>query len=93
MTSGEGGMVASRNYVTAQKLRLLRTQGMERPFDKEILGFNNRMTDVHAAIGRVQLRKLRHFTARRVANATYLSRQLGWVQTPQDSWDVTHVYH
>ena len=36
-------------------VRLLRNQGMERRYENEVVGFNARMTDVHAAIGRAQL--------------------------------------
>jgi dTDP-4-amino-4,6-dideoxygalactose transaminase len=39
-------------------MRLYRNQGMEKQYDNEVVGFNTRMTDVHAAIGRVQLTKV-----------------------------------
>ena len=44
-------------------MRLLRNQGMERQYENEVVGFNNRMTDIHAAIGRVQLTKVDGWTA------------------------------
>ena len=59
MTSGEGGMIVTADDEIARKAKLLRNQGMEVKYQNEIVGFNNRMTDIHAAIGRVQLGKLR----------------------------------
>ena len=55
MTSGEGGMVACEDAELSRRVRLLRNQGMERQYANEVIGLNNRMTDIHAAIGRVQL--------------------------------------
>ena len=43
--------------------RLLRNQGMEQQYENEVIGFNARMTDIHAAIGRVQLTKVDAWTA------------------------------
>ncbi|MGB1652010.1 MAG: DegT/DnrJ/EryC1/StrS family aminotransferase, partial [Acidimicrobiales bacterium] len=77
----------------ARKAKLLRNQGMEVRYQNEVVGFNNRMTDIHAAIGRVQLGKLRERTVRRQANASYLSENLSVVITPVKSSDVDHVFH
>ena len=44
-------------------MRLYRNQGMERQYENEVVGLNNRMTDIHAAIGRVQLTKVGGWTA------------------------------
>ena len=55
MTTGEGGMVVRRGRGSPARVRLLRNQGMERRYENEVVGFNVRMTDVAAAIGRVQL--------------------------------------
>ena len=59
MTSGEGGMVAVSDPPgrAPRSMRLLRNQGMLRPYENELVGFNARMTDLHAAIGRVQARQ------------------------------------
>ncbi len=58
MTTGEGGMVVLRDEAAARTVRLLRNQGMEKQYLNEVVGYNMRMTDLAAAIGRVQLRKL-----------------------------------
>jgi dTDP-4-amino-4,6-dideoxygalactose transaminase len=92
MTSGEGGMVAADDEVL-RLLRLLRNQGMERRYENEVVGFNARMTDVHAAIGRVQLQKLADWTDRRRAIAAVYDDQLHGVVTPPVAGNVRHVYH
>ena len=93
MTSGEGGMIVTADDEIARKAKLLRNQGMEVRYQNEIVGFNNRMTDIHAAIGRVQLGKLRERTTRRQENASFLSENLFSVTTPSKSSDVDHVFH
>lgn len=93
MTSGEGGMVVSADEATDQRVRLLRNQGMARQYENEIAGFNARMTDLHAAIGRVQLRKLAGWTADRRRNAARLDAELEGVLTPPVAAGVEHVYH
>ena len=93
MTSGEGGMVSTSDAALDRRLRLLRNQGQERRYENEIVGLNNRMTDIHAAIGRVQLAALRERTTRRQANAAYLDEHLEGVVTPFVDPRATHVYH
>ncbi|WP_101523022.1 DegT/DnrJ/EryC1/StrS family aminotransferase [Nocardioides houyundeii] len=93
MTSGEGGMVSCATDEIARALRLLRNQGMERQYANEVVGFNARMTDIHAAIGRVQLRKVEGWTEQRRANAAYLDEHLTGVQVPTVHEHATHVYH
>lgn len=69
-------MVVCSDDDTARRVRLLRNQGMERRYANEIVGHNARMTDVHAAIGRVQLRRLPSWTAERRRNAQFLTGAL-----------------
>ncbi|GAA1630346.1 DegT/DnrJ/EryC1/StrS family aminotransferase [Leucobacter chromiireducens] len=96
MTAIEGGMVACRTADTARRLRLLRNQGMETQYANEVVGFNARMSDMHAAVGRVQLRKVDAWTHTRQANAAFFDRELGGVGglvTPRTAPEATHVYH
>jgi dTDP-4-amino-4,6-dideoxygalactose transaminase len=51
------------------------------------------MTDIHAAIGRVQLTKVDAWTAQRQANAAYLSANLAGVTPPPVADGAVHVYH
>ena len=96
MTSLEGGMVSTADAELARRVRLLRNQGMERQYANEVVGLNNRMTDVAAAVGRVQLTKLAGWTAARRANAAVLDAGLAGapgVVTPHVPHGYTHVYH
>lgn len=93
MTSGEGGMVTAGSPEIARMLRLLRNQGMERQYENEIVGFNARMTDLHAAIGRVQLTKVDAWTRKRRENAAFLDAHLTGVEVPVVAPGVHHVYH
>jgi dTDP-4-amino-4,6-dideoxygalactose transaminase len=93
MTSGEGGMVVLRESDKARICRLLRNQGMEKRYQNEIPGFNLRMTDIHAAIGRVQLRKLAEMTEKRLQNASYLSKNLSTESVPYVPLGHKHVFH
>lgn len=93
MTSGEGGMIAAENEQIARMARLLRNQGMERQYENEVVGFNARMTDIHAAIGRVQLTKVDAWTRTRQQNAAYLDANLRGVVVPPVLEGATHVYH
>lgn len=96
MTSGEGGMVSCANEEIARNIRLLRNQGMETQYANEVVGFNARMTDVHAAIGRVQLTKVNGWTVQRQRNATVLNEGLAGtagVHLPRVAEGAVHVYH
>jgi dTDP-4-amino-4,6-dideoxygalactose transaminase len=93
MTAGEGGMVVTDNAEVARMLRLLRNQGQEIRYQNEVIGFNTRMTDIHAAIGRVQLAKLPGWTKQRQENAAYLDANLKGVVTPFLAPGTTHSYH
>tara|TARA_R100000365_G_C2748490_1_gene80172 strand:- start:10870 stop:11967 length:1098 start_codon:yes stop_codon:yes gene_type:complete len=93
MTSGEGGMVVARDDALARVVRLLRNQGMERQYENELIGFNARMTDIHAAIGRVQLTKVSAWTHIRQQNARFLDENLRGVSVPAVADGAEHVYH
>lgn len=93
MTSGEGGMVTTRDDAVARRVRLLRNQGMEARYANELVGFNNRMTDIHAAIGRAQLGRLDTWTQMRRANAAFLDNNLRGVAVPTVGPGARHVYH
>lgn len=93
MTSGEGGMVSVATAETERLMRLYRNQGMQRQYENEVVGFNNRMTDLHAAIGRVQLTKVGGWTKQRQENADYLGANLEGVVPPPVAEGAVHVYH
>ncbi|GGS21107.1 MULTISPECIES: DegT/DnrJ/EryC1/StrS family aminotransferase [Actinokineospora] len=93
MTSGEGGMVSTGDADVERTLRLLRNQGMERQYENELVGFNARMTNLHAAIGRVQLTKVGGWTETRRANAAFFDANLTGVGVPAVADGAVHVYH
>lgn len=93
MTSGEGGMITAADDDIARTARLLRNQGMEKQYENEVIGFNARMTDIHAAIGRVQLAKVDDWTRTRQQNAAFLDANLTGVVTPPVRDGAVHVYH
>ncbi|EPR76637.1 UDP-4-amino-4-deoxy-L-arabinose--oxoglutarate aminotransferase [Leifsonia rubra CMS 76R] len=93
MTSGEGGMITTSSDELARMARVLRNQGMERRYENEVVGFNTRMTDIHAAIGRVQLRKLAGWTKQRQDNAQFFNDNISGVVTPPTAEGSVHVYH
>ncbi len=94
MTTGEGGILTTGNPVIAEKVRLLRNQGQQARYCHTTIGYNMRMTEIEAAIGLVQLRRLEQFTEKRISNAHFLTEHLkGVVQTPLARPGYHHVYH
>lgn len=93
ITSGEGGMITTNDEVVAEKCRMIRNHGMRKRYYHEELGFNFRMTNVHAAIGLAQMTKLDKFNHIRQSNAQFLSEKLQAVITPSVPADRTHVFH
>lgn len=103
ITTGEGGAVTTRSDELAEALRRFRSHGTRpRPdlgpwaYDVKDLGFNYRLTDVQAALGLSQLRKLPVFLARRRAIAErYRSALAGTavVLPPAPPPGTTHAYH
>ena len=91
--SAEGGMVTTDDDAIAEKVRMLRNHGMKRRYYHDMLGYNFRMTDLHAAIGLAQVNRLDDFTAKRRANAEYLSAHINSVITPTVMPGNAHVWH
>ena len=96
MTTGEGGMITTDDEGIAQRARMIIAHGMKVRYYHETLGCNYRMTDMAAAIGIEQLKKLPAFNARRAANAAWYDQQLANIPgliTPSVAPDRTHIYH
>ena len=96
LTTAEGGMIILKDDALAQKLRLLKAFGVNRthgerniPGDYDVvdLGYNYRMSEVHAAIGIEQIKKLPSFLQMRKENFLslegYLSGLNGFCILPQ----------
>lgn len=94
MTSGEGGMITTNDGDIADTSTLLREHGARVRYQHEMLAFNFRMTNIHAAIGLAQMGKIEEWTQKRHENATRLNQLLeGVVATPVVRDWAEHVYH
>ncbi len=93
MAMGEGGIITTNDDALADRARLLRAHGMRQRYYHESLGYNFRLTDIQAAIGLEQLKKLERYNERRIANAQYLTAHLEGVVTPQVKPGYRHVFH
>jgi perosamine synthetase len=95
ITTGEGGMCLTDDDTIAARLRMLKDIGFdpENPTKKkyvfDVRGMNYRMTNVQAAIGAAQLKKIEHIIARKRWVAAMYNKHLetdGIVTHPQMSW-------
>jgi dTDP-4-amino-4,6-dideoxygalactose transaminase len=93
MTTGEGGMITTSDAGIAEKCRVIRQHGMRRRYYHDELGYNFRMTDIQAAIGLEQLKKLPGFNQKRNQNAAYLNHHLQGVVPPITPDGYEHVFH
>lgn len=96
MTTGEGGMITTNSQEIYERANLIRAHGSKVKYYHEILGFNFRMTDIAAAIGLEQLKKLSKFNKARQKNASYLNKNLSKIPgiiVPVPDKNATHVYH
>jgi dTDP-4-amino-4,6-dideoxygalactose transaminase len=96
LTSGEGGLITTGSDELADRLRLLRNQGMRERYRYEMAGNNYRMTDLQAAVCLPQLDTYAANVERRRANAASLSTGLGDVTglvLPTTLADRAHVWH
>lgn len=95
MTTGEGGAITTNNATVAEKARIIRNHGMVSRDEHIVLGFNNRMTEIEAALGLVQLAKLDELNAQRILNSEYLITEiekLEWAITPWVNMENRHTY-
>ena len=79
MFVGEGGMTCTNSQELAEKMRLRRSHGESGRYLHTMLGLNYRMTDVEAAIGREQLKRLDEMLAVRRRNAAILNQGLAGI--------------
>ena len=96
MTTSEGGMITTNNKEFAENAKVFRAHGSAVKYHHDVLGYNFRMTDIGAAIGIEQLKKIDSFNDKRIANAAYLNEGLSdveGVETPIVKDDYKHVYH
>jgi perosamine synthetase len=96
ITTGEGGIITTNDEALADRLRIYRNQGMRQRYQYEMAGTNYRMTDVQAAIGIPQLKRIDAINAARQKNAETLNELLADVTeiaTPITTAGNSHVWH
>ena len=96
ITTGEGGIVTTNSVDVAQKARMIRSHGQRERYLHQTLGFNYRMTDISAALGIHQLRRLDELNSKRSNNASFLASQITNMRgltPPAVGPDRKHVFH
>lgn len=110
LTTGEGGAITTNDEELFERLRMARSHGITRDparmaaeapegpwvYEQRSLGFNYRMTDLQAALGRSQLRRLDQFCSRRteiVRRYRDALSGLDWLDLPFDAGNQTVCYH
>ena len=96
LMTGEGGMLTTDDDALAASARRFRHHGQGERYEYLSLGYNYRMTDVAAAIGRVQLGRLDAISRARRANAAFYDAALAGIDgvtTPAVPEGVEHAYH
>ena len=93
MTTGEGGMVTTDNKEFAEKIFALRNHGMTNRNDHTILGYNYRLSEIHAAIGVVQLKKLEKFNKKRTEISNILRDELSSISWLEAQYIPDYIKH
>ena len=96
VTAGEGGVITTNDPDIASEVRLLRNQGMSGRYEYARVGFNARMTDVHAALAVPHLQRLEEINETRRSNAARLTdglEGLPGITVPAVETDRYHVFH
>ncbi len=95
ITTGEGGIITTDSDKIAERCRYLRDHGQKKKYIHIILGYNYRMTNIQAALGISQLRKLDSLNNLRIRNAEYYNKNIKAVglKKPYKNKNVKHVYH
>jgi len=95
ITTGEGGIITTNDKKLNERLRLLKNHGQSSQYHHIILGYNYRMTEMQAAIGIEQLKKLNGIISSKQKNQEYVTKKLSSVKgvtPPVVPADRKHVY-
>lgn len=98
LMTGEGGMLVTNNEEFAKKAKMFRSHGQEegKKYQYYDLGYNYRMTDMIAALGIEQLKKVIKLNSVRIQNAQYLLEGLSGIKglvLPKVKIGNAHVFH
>ena len=89
ITTGEGGMIILKNLKFSKLLRKKKAFGYDKSLDQRVypglydvdqLGFNYRMSELHASLGVIQINKFKRFLIKRAQNFKYLSSKLKYLK-------------
>jgi len=92
---GDAGMVITNNKIVAERIKILRNQGNKAKYYHLVLGYNNRMDTLQAAILKVKLKYLEAWNRKRQGNAEYFKQRLKGlkIKAPFVPEYNTHIYH
>jgi perosamine synthetase len=96
LTTAEGGMITTDDEAVADRLRVLRNQGMRARYQYEVVGHNYRMTDLQASLGLPQLAGYRTQVEQRRRNADMLTtglKDVAGLTLPAELERRGHVWH
>lgn len=96
LTTAEGGMITTDDGDVADRLRILRNQGMRARYQYEMVGHNYRMTDLQASLALPQLPHYRQQVEQRRRNADLLSiglKDIPGLELPRELPNRSHVWH
>lgn len=98
ITSGEGGMITTDDQALYEKMKILRSQGVDpnKKYWHSVIGFNYRMTNMQAAVGLAQLEQINwHLEERKRVTSlyqTYFSTLNDYIDLQSVPMNTTHVY-
>jgi len=92
---GDAGMVLTEADAIADRLKILRNQGNKDKYYHLVLGYNNRMDAIQAAVLKIKLKHLDSWNKKRQENAQYFNQQFKDlnINTPFVPEYTTHIYH
>jgi dTDP-4-amino-4,6-dideoxygalactose transaminase len=93
---GDGGAILTNDDALARKIRMLRNYGQSSRYSNDYKGFNSRLDELQAAVLRVKLRHLDHWSERRRALAKVYRELLAGIpklELPHELSGTQHVYH
>jgi len=97
ITTGEGGIITSNNEEWIDKAKIIRSHGMINRDEHVYLGYNYRMTEIAAAMGLVQLKKIDDFNHKRINNSLCILNSLkesdqSWFIIPKLNQYIKHTF-